>query len=130
MRRSLLPIVAALLAGCGSSDTLPAPEAPPATGAQGARLDTSARTLTVGTQTVGAGVGPAAVAETDERVYVADAVQHALLVFEKRPELHLQRRAYLPGEPASVAVDEDGVVVGLAGGDDVELTLGGVERER
>lgn len=128
MRRSPLLILAVALAGCGSAETLPPPEGPPATGDLGARLDTRERTLTVGGETVGAGVGPAALAETDERVYVTDAVQRALLVFEKEPGLHLQRRAYLRGTPTGVAVEEDRVIVALEGDGEVVLTPGGVER--
>lgn len=122
-----------LLAGCGSADTLPPPEAPPSTAGSGARLDTRARTLTVGGDTANAGVGPTQFAETRTRVYVIDAVQHALLVFAKEPELRLQRRAWLPSRPEGLtlfgALDREPIViVRLASDAPLAFTPGGFER--
>ncbi|MEJ7891018.1 MAG: hypothetical protein WKF94_00060 [Solirubrobacteraceae bacterium] len=132
MWRSLGLIVAVLLAGCGSADTLPPPAAgaPPVVRAPGgeAVLDTRARTITVGGMRADAGVGPTAIAETEEHVYVTDTVQDALLVFRKEPKLSLQRRAYLPGAPVALEVDEarDRLLVTLdATGEMVAVTLDG-----
>ncbi len=113
------------LAGCGSAERLPPPEGPPQT-AGAARLDTRARTLTVGDETVDAGAGPQELAGSGDRIYVTDAAQQALLVFETEPELHLQRRAFLPARPTALAVEGDTVVV--TAGERLEFTLGGVER--
>lgn len=122
-RATALVILA--LAGCGSSEALPAPEGP-AQESGPVRLDTRARTLTVGGETVDAGAGPLHLAVSGERVYVTDAVQRALLVFEIEPELHLQRRAFLPVRPTALAVQGDSVVV--TAGERLEFTLGGVAR--
>lgn len=123
--RSATALVILVLAGCGSAEELPPPAGPTQQSAS-ARLDTRARTLTVGAQTVGAGAGPVDLAETQERIYVTDAVQQALLVFEKEPELHLQRRTYLRARPTELAVQADAVVV--TAGERLEFTLAGVER--
>jgi DNA-binding beta-propeller fold protein YncE len=52
-----------------------------------------------------AGVGPTTVAAEADRLYVADTLGGALLVFRVRPQLTLTRRVALPGSPYGLAVD-------------------------
>lgn len=115
-----------MLAGCGSAPVPPAagPSPPPA---DGARLDTEARTLTVGGETVTAGLGPTSLAVRDGRVYVTDRVQDALLIFRTEPELELQRRVYVAGGPRRVEVRGDRLRVTTAHGS-VELTADGAAK--
>jgi DNA-binding beta-propeller fold protein YncE len=54
---------------------------------------------------VGAGVGPTHVAAEADRLYVTDTTGGALLVFELRPRLRLDRRVDLPGAPYGLTVD-------------------------
>lgn len=115
-----------VLAGCGSAP-LPPPEAPSPPVVDGVRLDTSARTLTVGGETVPAGLGPTSFAARDGRIYVTDRVQDALLVFQTRPDLHLQRRVYVEGGPRRVVVRGDRLEVTTAHGS-VELTADGAAK--
>jgi hypothetical protein len=63
---------------------------------------------------VPAGVGPVGLAAHDRRFYVTDRVQDALLVFDLRPRLELQRRVPVPGGPTDVAVRGDRLYVRLA----------------
>ncbi len=115
-----------MLAGCGSA-TLPPAEAPSPPAAEGARLDTQARTLTVDGRSVNAGLGPTSLAVKGGRVYVTDRVQDALLVFRTEPRLELQRRVYVEGGPRKVVVRGDRLVVTLAQGS-VELTADGAAK--
>lgn len=71
-------------------------------------LDPRARTLTVGDQTVAAGIGPTHVVVGDEgRVYVADTAGRSVLLFRTMPELKLWRRAGLDGSPYGTAIDRE-----------------------
>ncbi len=115
-----------VLAGCGGAKLPPAAAPSPPT-ARGVHLDTRARTLSAGGRRVPAGVGPTSFAVTDERIYVTDQAQDALLVFDLRPRLHLQRRVYVAGGPRRVSVRGDRLEVSVAHGS-VELTADGAAR--
>lgn len=73
-----------------------------------ATLDPRARTLTVGGETVAAGIGPThVVAGDDGRLYVADTAGRSVLLFRTQPELKLWRRAGLDGSPYGTAIDRE-----------------------
>jgi hypothetical protein len=76
---------------------------------------------------VTAGLGPTSLAAGDARLYVTDPVQDALLVFDLRPELHLQRRVYVADGPRRVVRRGDRLVVTTAHGS-VELTADGAAK--
>ncbi len=115
-----------VLAGCGSAP-LPPAAAPSPPSVDGVRLDTRARTLTVAGRSVAAGVGPTSLAVTDERVYVTDRAQDALLIFRRRPDLELQRRVYVRGGPRRIEIRDDRLIVTVAQGS-VELTADGAAK--
>jgi hypothetical protein len=128
-------VICAALTGCGSSDELPPPGSParspalterpagrvvpareppaPArtrAGVDGGRavavLSPRERVLTVGRDRAAAGVGPTQViGGPGGLVYVVDTAGDGLLVFERRPQLHLTRRLPLIGKPYGIAAD-------------------------
>ncbi len=64
------------------------------------------RVLTVGRERVAAGVGPTrVVAGRGGLIYVLDTTGDGLLVFERRPRLHLTRRLPILGAPYGIASD-------------------------
>lgn len=94
-----------------------------------ARLDTTARTLTLGDERVVAGLGPTSLAAGRDRLYVTDQAQDALLVFRFRPDLELQRRVYVAGGPRRVTVRGDRLEVELSQEEGVvELTADGAAK--
>jgi DNA-binding beta-propeller fold protein YncE len=125
--------IAALLAGCGSSSSLPPPAGParspmldempagrvlrvhdavpaapgPARVEGGvAQLDARKRVLVFNDARANAGVGPTqAVSDGHRLVFVVDAQGDGLLLFRTRPSLELRRRVYLPGRPYAIAID-------------------------
>ena len=121
-----------VLAGCGSAPLPPAaaPSPPPVTiDGRTARLDTRARTLSLGDERVAAGLGPTSLAAGDERLYVTDQVQDALLVFRVSPKLVLQRRVRVAGGPRRVVRRGDRLEIELAQDDEVvELTADGAAK--
>jgi hypothetical protein len=128
-------VISAALIGCGSSDDLPPPGEParspalterpagrvvPARGepapaqtravVDGGRavavLSPRERVLTVGNDRAAAGVGPTQViGGRGGLIYVVDTTGDGLLVFERRPRLHLTRRLPLLGKPYGIAAD-------------------------
>ena len=116
-----LVLAIAALAGCGSSRDLP-PAAEPAAprsvavvddGRAIAVLSARERVLDVYDRDThkrighaAAGVGPTqVVAGRGGLIYVLDTTGQGLLVFERRPHLHIKRRLGILGSPAGIAAD-------------------------
>jgi hypothetical protein len=128
-------VICAALAGCGSSDDLAPPGRPASSPAltdrpagrvvparerpapartravvDGGRavavLSPRERVLAVGDDRAAAGVGPTQViGGRGGLIYVVDTTGDGLLVFERRPRLHLTRRLPLLGKPYGIAAD-------------------------
>ena len=101
------------IAGCGSASVaeLPPPAGPARDTAQVAPgrvavLDGRARTLSVGDETVPAGVGPTRVVGDGRNIiWVLDTAGNAVLQFHQQPRLELTRRVRVAGRPDAIAFD-------------------------
>jgi hypothetical protein len=85
----------------------------------------------VGDEAAPAGFGPTdVVVGDDDRIYVVDSAGGSVLLFRRRPELRIVRRAAVPGTPYAATIDRERrrIRVTSRTGDVVELTADGAPR--